>query len=33
VSLPFFIVMCICVVLLYVFPGLVHFLPNMMIAG
>ncbi len=31
VSFPFFVTMNICVVLLYVFPGLVNFLPNLMI--
>jgi tripartite ATP-independent transporter DctM subunit len=31
VSLPFFITMSVCVVLLYVFPDLVHFLPSLMV--
>ena len=30
-SLPFFVTMCICVLLLYLFPGLVHFLPGLMV--
>ncbi len=30
-SLPFFLAMCLCVLLLYLFPGLVHFLPNLMV--
>ncbi|TXL70230.1 TRAP transporter large permease subunit [Vineibacter terrae] len=33
VSLPFFIAMNICVVLLYQFPALVHFLPDLMVSA
>jgi tripartite ATP-independent transporter DctM subunit len=33
VSVPFFLTMCLCVLLLYLFPGLVHFLPNLMVGA